>query len=181
MYKYLRKISVATIASFVLVGPVYSTVESGKANAESAKAVDKEMKQREKIGNALLEEIDNSKKDFKDLSVTEKLKGQVRDYKNGVAERGKATITAKAGAKAIRATVNKVGEKAWDKLVAKIENTTGTKLVMFHYQSINKFCDILTGFEGNLAEGMATGLTNNFGFNKQFAYIVARAFIAIVL
>ncbi|HDE0645253.1 TPA: hypothetical protein PB713_001714 [Staphylococcus aureus] len=181
MYKYLRKISVATIASFVLVGPVYSTVESGKANAESAKAVDKEMKQREKIGNALLEEIDNSKKDFKDPSVTEKLKGQVRDYKNGVAERGKATITAKAGAKAIRATVNKVGEKAWDKLVAKIENTTGTKLVMFHYQSINKFCDILTGFECNLAEGMATGLTNNFGFNKQFAYIVARAFIAIVL
>lgn len=181
MYKYLRKISVATIASFVLVGPVYSTVESGKANAESAKAVDKEMKQREKIGNALLEEIDNSKKDFKDPSVTEKLKGQVRDYKNGVAERGKATITAKAGAKAIRATVNKVGEKAWDKLVAKIENTTGTKLVMFHYQSINRFCDILTGFEGNLAEGMATGLTNNFGFNKQFAYIVARAFIAIVL
>ncbi|CAI80427.1 TPA: hypothetical protein ACKW2Y_001703 [Staphylococcus aureus] len=181
MYKYLRKISVATIASFVLVGPVYSTVESGKANAESAKAVDKEMKQREKIGNALLEEIDNSKKDFKDPSVTEKLKGQVRDYKNGVAERGKATITAKAGAKAIRATVNKVGEKAWDKLVAKIENTTGTKLVMFHYQSINKFCDILTGFEGNLAEGMATGLTNNFGFNKQFAYILARAFIAIVL
>ncbi|HDE0385195.1 TPA: hypothetical protein PB599_002600 [Staphylococcus aureus] len=181
MYKYLRKISVATIASFVLVGPVYSTVESGKANAESAKAVDKEMKQREKIGNALLEEIDNSKKDFKDPSVTEKLKGQVRDYKNGVAERGKATITAKAGAKAIRATVNKVGEKAWDKLVAKIENTTGTKLVMFHYQSINKICDILTGFEGNLAEGMATGLTNNFGFNKQFAYIVARAFIAIVL
>lgn len=50
MYKYLRKISVATIASFVLVGPVYSTVESGKANAETAKAVDKEMKQREKIG-----------------------------------------------------------------------------------------------------------------------------------
>ncbi|HBI9278304.1 TPA: hypothetical protein PJK00_002173, partial [Staphylococcus aureus] len=139
MYKYLRKISVATIASFVLVGPVYSTVESGKANAETAKAVDKEMKQREKIGNALLEEIDNSKEDFKDPSVTEKLKGQVRDYKNGVAERGKATITAKAGAKAIRATVNKIGEKAWDKLVAKIENTTGTKLVMFHYQSINKF------------------------------------------
>ncbi|UVJ06073.1 hypothetical protein [Staphylococcus aureus] len=181
MYKYLRKNSVATIASFVLVGPVYSTVESGKANAETAKAVDKEMKQREKIGNALLEEIDNSKKDFKDPSVTEKLKGQVRDYKNGVAERGKATITAKAGAKVIRATVNKIGEKAWDKLVAKIENTTGTKLVMFHYQSINKFCDILTGFEGNLAEGIATGLTNNFGFNKQFAYIVARAFIAIVL
>lgn len=79
MYKYLRKISVATIASFVLVGPVYSTVESGKANAETAKAVDKEMKQREKIGNALLEEIDNSKEDFKDPSVTEKLKGQVRD------------------------------------------------------------------------------------------------------
>ncbi|HGH0778431.1 TPA: hypothetical protein ACJHH8_000851 [Staphylococcus pseudintermedius] len=181
MYKNLRKIATASIATSLLIGPVYFTVESGKANAETVKAVDEEMKQREKIGNALLEEIDNSKQDFKEPSVAEKLKGQVRDYKNGVAERGKATVTAKAGAKAIRATVNKIGEKAWNKLVAKIENTTGTKLVMFHYQSINKFCDILTEFEGNLADGIAIGLTNNFGFNKQFAYIVARAFIAIVL
>lgn len=112
MYKNLRKIATASIATSLLIGPVYFTVESGKANAETVKAVDEEMKQREKIGNALLEEIDNSKQDFKEPSVAEKLKGQVRDYKNGVAERGKATVTAKAGAKAIRATVNKIGEKA---------------------------------------------------------------------
>jgi hypothetical protein len=181
MNKNIKKIAIATIATSLLGGPVYSTVESGVANAETVKTVDEEMEQREKIGNALLEEIDNSKEDFKDPSIAEKLKGQVKNYKNGVSERGKATMTAKAGAKAIRATVNKVGEKSWNKLVAKVENTTGTKLVMFHYQSINKFCDILTGFEGNVADGIANTLTNNFGFNKQFAYIVARAFIAIVL
>ena len=173
MNKQIKKILTASVATAILSGPVYFTIDSGKANAETISEIDKEMNQRK--------EIDNSKSDFKDPAVAERLKGQVKNYRDGVAERGKATMTAKAGAQAIRATVNKVGEKAWNKLVKKIENTTGTKLVMFHYQSINKFCDILTGFEGNLADGIANGLTNKFGFNKQFAYVVARAFIAIVL
>lgn len=181
MKNQIKKIATATLVGTILTGPIYFTFESGKANAETQKQVEEEMAQRKKIGNALLNEIDNSKSDFKDPSVAEELKGQVKNYRDGIAERGKATLTAKAGAKAIKATVNKVGEKAWNKLVAKIENTTGTKLVMFHYQSINKFCDILTGFEGNLADGIANALTNNYGFNKQFAYVVARAFIAIVL
>lgn len=181
MNKQIKKILTASVATAILSGPVYFTIDSGKVNAETRSEIDKEMNQRKEIGDALLKEIDNSKSDFKDPAVAERLKGQVKNYRDGVAERGKATMTAKAGAQAIRATVNKVGEKAWNKLVKKIENTTGTKLVMFHYQSINKFCDILTGFEGNLADGIANGLTNNFGFNKQFAYVIARAFIAIVL
>lgn len=48
MYKNLRKIATASIATSLLIGPVYFTVESGKANAETVKAVDEEMKQREK-------------------------------------------------------------------------------------------------------------------------------------
>ncbi|PKI12169.1 hypothetical protein CW743_10660 [Staphylococcus shinii] len=181
MNKQIKKILTTSVATAILSGPVYFTIDSGKANAETIGEIDKEMDQRKKIGDALLKEIDNSKSDFKDPAVADRLKGQVKNYRDGVAERGKATMTAKAGAQAIRATVNKVGEKAWNKLVKKIENTTATKLVMFYYQSINKFCDILTGFEGKLADGIANGLTNNFGFNKQFAYVVARAFIAIVL
>lgn len=181
MNKKFKKIATATIALSIISGPIYFTVESGKANAETMKAVDKEMEQRKKTGDALLKEIDNSKNEFKDPAAAEELKKQVRNYRDGVADRGKATMTAKAGAKAIKATVNKVGEKAWNKLVKKIENTTGTKLVMFHYQSINKFCDILTGFEGNLSDAIANALNKNFDFNKQFAYVVARAFIAIVL
>lgn len=181
MNKQIKKILTASVATAILSGPVYFTIDSGKANAKTRSEIDKEMNQRKEIGDALLKEIDNSKSDFKDPAVAERLKWQVKNYRGGVAERGKATMTTKAGAQAIRATVNKVGEKAWNKLVKKIENTTGTKLVMFHYQSINKFCDILTGFEGNLADDIANGLTNKFGFNKQFAYVVARAFIAIVL
>ena len=179
--KQIKKLVTTSVATEILSGPVYFTIDFSKANAETRNEIDKEMNQRKEIGDALLKEIDNNKSDFKDPAVAERLKGQVKNYRDGVAERGKATMTAKAGAQAIRATVNKVGEKAWNKLVKKIENTTGTKLVMFHYQSINKFCDILTGFEGNLADGIANGLTNKFGFNKQFAYVVARAFIAIVL
>lgn len=181
MNKKISKIVTAIVLTSLLTGPVYLILDSNKVNAETTKAIGQEMKQKKEIANALLKEIDNSKKDFKDPSIAEKLKIQVKNYRDGVAERGKATLTAKAGAKAIKATVNKVGEKAWNKLIAKVEKTSGTKLVMFHYQSINKFCDVLTGFEGNLADAMAAGLTNNFGFNKQFAYIVARAFIAIVL
>ncbi len=179
--KQIKKLVTTSVATEILSGPVYFTIDFSKANAETRNEIDKEMNQRKEIGDALLKEIDNSKSDFKDSAVADRLKGQVKNYRDGVAERGKATMTAKVGAQAIRATVNKVGEKVWNKLVKKIENTTGTKLVMFHYQSINKFCDILTGFEGNLADGIANGLTNNFGFNKQFAYVVARAFIAIVL
>ena len=179
--KQIKKLVTTSVATEILSGPVYFTIDFSKANAETRNEIDKEMNQRKEIGDALLKEIDNRKSDFKDSAVADRLKGQVKNYRDGVAERGKATMTAKAGAQAIRATVNKVGEKVWNKLVKKIENTTGTKLVMFHYQSINKFCDILTGFEGNLADGIANGLTNNFGFNKQFAYVVARAFIAIVL
>lgn len=49
MYKNLRKIATTSIATSLLIGPVYFTVESGKANAETVKAVDEEMKQREKL------------------------------------------------------------------------------------------------------------------------------------
>ncbi|HEC2172827.1 TPA: hypothetical protein R1915_000881 [Staphylococcus delphini] len=181
MNKKISKIVTATVLTSLLTDPVYLILDANNVNAETTKTIDEEMKRKKEIGNALLNEINNSKKDFKDPSIAEKLKIQVENYRDGVAERGKATLTAKAGAKAIKATVNKVGEKAWNKLVAKVEKTSGIKLVMFHYQSINKFCDILTGFEGNLADAMATGLTYNYGFNQQFAYIVARAFIAIVL
>ncbi|MCP6467848.1 hypothetical protein NL473_27605, partial [Klebsiella pneumoniae] len=62
----MRKIATATIATSLLMGPVYFTVESGKANAETVKAVDEEMKQREKIGNALIESIEENKSSFKD-------------------------------------------------------------------------------------------------------------------
>lgn len=180
MYKNLRKIATANIVTSFLVGPIYITIESSKANAETVKSVDKEMKQREKIGNALLESIEENKSSFMDPNEAEVIKFKAKQYRDGIAERGKATIAAKAGAKSIKAVVNKVGQKAWDNIVKQVEKRTGTELVVFHYQSINKFCDYLTGFEGKLSDGITEYLVQN-GFNRQIAGVIARVFIGVVL
>lgn len=180
MYKSVKKIAAATIATSLLMGPVYFTIESGKANAETVKTVDEEMKQREKIGNALIESIEENKSSFKDPNEAEVLKSKAKQYRDGIAERGKATIAAKAGAKSIKAVVNKVGQKAWDNIVKQVEKRTGTQLVVLHYQSINKFCDYLTGFEGKLSDGITEYLVQN-GFNRQIAGVISRVFIGVVL
>ncbi|WP_241955477.1 hypothetical protein [Staphylococcus chromogenes] len=164
----------------LLVGPIYITIESSKANAETVESVDKEMKQREKIGNALLESIEENKSSFKDPNEAKIIKSNAKQYRDGIAERGKATITAKAGAKSIKAVVNKVGQKTWDNIVKQVEKRTGTELVVLHYQSINKFCDYLTGFEGKLSDGITEYLVQN-GFNRQIAGVIARVFIGVVL
>lgn len=181
MKKHLQKLVTATVATAIVSGPVYFTLESHKANAETMQEVDKETQQRKKLGNDLLKAIEETKGDINDPKATAQLKGQVTNYKNGVANRGKATIAAKAGAKALRATVHRIGKKAWNKYVKKIESMSGRKLVMLHYQGINKFCDILTGFEGNLSDAIAKTLNKYTGLNKNVGYVVARALIALLL
>ena len=99
MNKQIKKILTASVATEILSGPVYFTIDFSKANAETRNEIDKEMNQRKEIGDALLKEIDNSKSDFKDPAVADRLKGQVKNYRDCVAEREKATMTAKAGAK----------------------------------------------------------------------------------
>lgn len=180
MNKNIRKIVAGTLVSSLLIGPVYFAIESSIANAETVEAFDEEMKQRKEIGNALIESIEDNKTSFNDPNEAEVLKSKVKQYRDGIAERGKATIAAKAGANAIRATVNKVGQKAWDNIVKQVEKRTGTELVVFHYQSINKFCDYLTGFEGKLSDGITEFLVQN-GFNRQVAGVIARVFIGVVL
>ena len=76
--------------------------------------------------------------------------------------------------------VNKVGQKAWDNIVKQVEKRTGTELVVLHYQSINKFWDYLTGFEGKLSDGITEYLVQN-GFNRQIVGVIARVFIGVVL
>ncbi|GEP79691.1 hypothetical protein [Staphylococcus carnosus] len=180
MYKNIRKIATATIVTSLLMGPVYFTIESGKANAETVKAVDEEMKQRKEIGNVLIESIEENKSSFKDPKEAEILKTKAEQYRDGVAERGRATIAAKAGAKSIKAVVNKVEQKAWDNIIKQVEKRTGTQLVVLHYQSINKLCDYLTGFEGELSNDITKYLVQN-GFNRQIAGVIARVFIGVVL
>lgn len=97
--KQIKKLVTASVATEILSDPVYFTIDFSKANAETRNEIDKEMNQRKEIGDALLKEIDNSKNDFKDSAVADRLKGQVKNYRDCVAEREKATMTAKAGAK----------------------------------------------------------------------------------
>jgi len=55
--KQIKKILTASVATAILSGPVYFTIDSGKANAETISEIDKEMNQRKEIGDALLKVI----------------------------------------------------------------------------------------------------------------------------
>ena len=90
-------------------------------------------------------------------------------------------IGAKAGAKAIKATAKKVGQKAWDGYIKQVEKRAGVKVAFLHYQSIFKFCDYITGFGGTITDAISKGLQNKLGFNKTLAYYIAKAFVLIVL
>ena len=43
MNKQIKKILTASVATAILSGPVYFTIDSGKANAETISEIDKEM------------------------------------------------------------------------------------------------------------------------------------------
>ena len=51
--------------------------------------------------------------------------------------------------------MNKVGKKAWNKMISKVESMTGTELVVFHWESINKFLDFAAN-SGDTIEGALT-------------------------
>ncbi len=83
--KQIKKLVTTSVATEILSGPVYFTIDFSKANAETRNEIDKEMNQRKEIGDALLKEIDNSRSDFKDPAVADRLKGQVKNYRDGIA------------------------------------------------------------------------------------------------
>ncbi|MBX5322593.1 hypothetical protein [Staphylococcus caprae] len=108
-------------------------------------------------------------------------KQQALNSINKSEERGKATMGAKYAAKAIKALMKKMGQKAWDKMIRKIEKSTGRQLVMFHYNSITSLLNFLVHSQDKAQTAISKFLRKQFGFNKYVANGVAKAFVLIVL
>lgn len=120
----------------------------------------------------------DTQSEFVDPSVASQLL-TTQETTTGIQPRGKITYSAKAGAKIIKATMNKVGKKAWNKMISKVESMTGTELVIFHWESINKFLDFAAN-SGDTIEGALTSYLVKHGFNKTVAKYVSKAFVLVV-
>ncbi|GEL05696.1 hypothetical protein RST01_23230 [Rummeliibacillus stabekisii] len=124
--------------------------------------------------------VNESKSEFIDPSVADDLLNKETNNEMVIQPFGKVTLTAKAGAKAIKATMKKVGKSGWDKMIGKIESMTGTQLVVFHWQSINKFLDFAVNSGGTIADAMTNFLVKKAHFNKTVATYISKAFVMIV-
>ncbi|EPC7162694.1 hypothetical protein ACR2QP_000057 [Staphylococcus pseudintermedius] len=91
------------------------------------------------------------------------------------------TITAKVAAKGMKALMKKTGRSRWDAVVRKVENFTGTELVMFHYDQVTNIVNLLANSQEKAQTAISKILVNNFGFNKTVANAVAYTFVLIVL
>lgn len=125
-------------------------------------------------------EVKETKAEFLDPSVAQQLLNVSESQSGTIQTFGKVTYTAKAGAKAIKAVMKKVGKKAWDKMIKKIESLTATQLVIFHWGSINKALNFLADSGGKIEEALTKFLVKKGGFNKTVAKYISKAFVLIV-
>ncbi|GLY12040.1 hypothetical protein [Pseudobacillus badius] len=129
----------------------------------------------------LIEIIQSEKENFIDPSYGDYLIEKLQyDSNNGIQTYGKVTLTAKAGAKALKAAMNKIGQKAWDAAVKKMEKNFGTSLVVFHWKSMNQLINVLSNSSTTITDAISDYLVKN-GFNRKFANILARTFATIFL
>ncbi|NCJ13601.1 hypothetical protein GWD55_00490 [Staphylococcus pseudintermedius] len=169
----------ATLLSSVILLEVGS-VSGGQviAATNSQKQLEKEQQEYIKFKEAWINAIESTPpSEFKDPKVKEELKKNIKKSE----ERGKVTITAKAAAKGIKALMKKTGRAGWDAVVRKVENSTGTELVMFHYDQVTNIVNLLANSQEKAQTAISKILVNNFGFNKTVANAVAYTFVLIVL
>lgn len=136
----------------------------------------------EELSNEILIEIIQSEKEnFIDPSYGDYLIEKLQyDSSNEIQTYGKLTLTAKAGAKALKAAMNKIGKKSWDAAVKKIEKNFGTTLVVFHWKSMNQLINVLSNSSTTVTDAISGYLVKH-GFNKTFANILARTFVTVFL
>lgn len=178
MQSKLLKFGSATIVAAFLLQPIGQS--AGQVKASTIENSNEQMTAEEyiKYKEAWIKAIDEMpESDFKDPSAKQ-------DMKNSIAkseERGKATLAAKAAAKSIKAVMKKVGKKGWNKLVKKVESTTGTELVALHYESITGLLNLLANSQEKATTVISKYLRQNAGLNKATADAVAATFVTIVL
>lgn len=181
MNSKILKISSSLMAVGIMAPTILFTTNEAKAYEQNQQEIQQASEQLQKMGEGALEGLHQNKEAFQKAGVYDKMERDARQLANGQSERGKATLGAKAGAKAIKATAKKVGQKAWDGYIKQFEKRAGVKVAFLHYQSIFKFCDYITGFGGTVTDAISKGLQNKLGFNKTLAYYIAKAFVLIVL
>lgn len=194
MKKLNTKLLSGTIASVLLVTTIgvpfvnvhAAEVESTTTNYVQNISTEVSLTQ-EDFYKALENAVLDTQDEFVDPSVAEnilfnihKAEAQENLNSNTIQPYGKLTMSAKAAAKAIKALMKKVGKKSWNDMVEKVENATGTELVLFHWESINTLIDYLSD-SGDTVEDAITKFLVKHGFNKTLASYIAKAFVLIVL
>ena len=180
--KYLKSVIAVALITGTLTTPFVSASALETNNGVNSSLSSLENNQQmflDAFEKAILENQD----EFNDPSIApvllQKLQQNGENNTNPMA-RGKATMTAKAGAKAIKAVMNKVGKRAWNKMISEIESRTGTTLVILHWQGMNKIINALSNSGTTITDALTNYLHKNAGFNKTFAGIVARTFVMVV-
>lgn len=181
MNNKIIKISASLMAVGIMAPTILFTANEAKANEQNQEQIQQQADLQKKLGQGMLEGLHQNKDAFQKAGVYEKMKLDARAVANGENQEGKATLSAKAGAKAIKATAKKVGKKAWDAYITQVEKKANVKIGLLHYQSIFDFCDYITGFGGTVQEAISKGLQNKLGFNKTIADFTAQAFVTVVL
>ncbi|MDG4989168.1 MULTISPECIES: hypothetical protein [Bacilli] len=172
------KFSTVFLASTILLQPL--TMSSAQVKAATTEKINDQKEKEEyiKYKEAWIKAINEMpESDFKDPSVKQELKNNIAASE----ERGKATIAAKAAAEGIRAVMKKVGQKAWDQMIKKIETTSGQELVALHYKSVTNLVNILAQSQKKATIVISDYLQKNAGLNKVAADGVAATFVAVIL
>ena len=129
--------------------------------------------------NAVLE----TQNEFNDPAIAERILYNIQIAQSREDDpyqtRGKLTMGAKVAAKTLREITQRVGQKAWDAMVEKVENATGTQLVVFHWKSINQVIDFLADSKDSIEDALTEFLVNR-GFNKTLAEYTSKAFVLVV-
>ncbi|WP_397536822.1 hypothetical protein [Rummeliibacillus pycnus] len=66
-------------------------------------------------------------------------------------------------------------------MVKTIEENFGTKLVVLHWEGMNKVINVISDSSTTITDALTDFLCDYAGFNRVFAEIVARAFVTVVL
>lgn len=152
------------------------------ANAQSNRSIQNEIQlisSEENFKKVLIEIIESEKENFNDPSYGDFLIEKLQhDSTDQMQTRGKFTLTAKLGAKALKEVMNKTGQKGWDATIKKIEDNLGVGLVIFHWKAMNDLINVLSNSGTTITDAIADYLIKN-GFNETFAYVVARAFVTV--
>ena len=96
----------------IMAPTILFTTNEAKAYEQNQQEIQQASEQLQKMGEGALEGLHQNKEAFQKAGVYDKMERDAQQLANGQSERGKATLGAKAGAKAIKATAKKVGQKA---------------------------------------------------------------------